>query len=107
MLLTYQVSGFISAGFPKWPIYRGFDLWLALSGAVVSIFIRSTVRKLSPRHAGATMMLMTFVALSALFNYLFVRTFNDTILSLALGMTFGVLAHRAVVPAAFRDFLKS
>ena len=100
MFLIYQVNIFIQVGFPVRSIYQGFDIWLALSGALIA-FVASTggKRLISPRLMGVAVLLGTFLSSSALIHYLFIRTYNEALLSLILGVTFGVFAHFTASPS--------
>lgn len=105
--LVYQVGIFLKTGFPQNEIYQGFDIWLALTGALASVLLfagRKT--ELSPRASGLIVLALTFLAFWSLLHYLLVRTYNEILLSLILGITFGVLAHFAVTPSSIREFLK-
>src|SRR3989338_10240447 len=48
VMLIYQVGGFFKKGFPEGPIYRGFDLWLVFSGAILTFLLLSGGRKVIP-----------------------------------------------------------
>ncbi|MEK7082382.1 MAG: hypothetical protein AAB915_01760 [Patescibacteria group bacterium] len=106
MVLVYQVSIFLKTGFPDAGIYQGFNLFLAVGAALMTFPLFQATKKLSPKAAG--WIVLTFVALSfiLLFHYLFVHTLNEYILSVVLGVSFGVFAHTAFTPISLEDLIK-
>jgi hypothetical protein len=96
IILVYQVSIFIKSGFPNLDIYAGFDIWLALIGAAVGFVLSYGGRRtIPPKLVGFSVLVVTFLASYSLFHYLFIRTYNEVVLSLVLGITFGLLVHYA------------
>ncbi len=107
IILVYQVSVFLKVGFPRNDIYQGFSLTLALISAFVVFVLFIGGKKVAPPIiSGLLVLILTFLAFSALFHYLFIRTYNNILLSSILGGIFGFLTHFAVSPTPLRDFLK-
>lgn len=107
MVLIYQVGIFIATSFPHNKLYQGFDLVVALGGAVLGFLLFIGGRKASPQKiVGWVVLIVAFCAFYALLHYLFIRTYNKVLLSLILGMTFGALAHSASSPAALKEFIR-
>ena len=108
IIFIYQVGGFIRHGFPNRALYQGFNIPLALTGAAIGFILFSGGKKvLPPRIAGWIVLLASFCGFYLLYQYLFVRTWNEILLSLILGTTFGILTHMAASPASVKDFLTS
>lgn len=106
IMLIYQISIFLKTGFPRNEIYQGFSLPLALSSALV-VFILFLGKKVTPPViSGLLVLIFTFITFSALVHYLFIRTYNDVLLSAILGGVFGFLTHFAASPTSLREFLK-
>jgi hypothetical protein len=102
----YQMSIFIQTGFPDTEIYQGFNLFLAIIGGAI-VFLGLFGRKVtSPELSGWLILIVSFFAFYSLLHYLFIRTFNETLLSLILGLTFGALTHFAFSPSSFKEFLR-
>ena len=98
--LIYQVGIFLKTGFPDRDLFGGFDLWLALTSAVVGYLLSIGGKKAVPtKLVGLVVLILTFLSSYALIHYLLIRTYNDVVLSLVLGVTFGVLVHYAAGPA--------
>lgn len=103
MILIYQVGIFVVEGFPNNPIYQGFNLWLAIISGVASFFLFVSGRRIaSPELAGIAVLALTFLGFYTLLDYLFIRTYNEIMLSVTLGITFGVLAYYASIPHSLR-----
>ncbi|RJQ28431.1 hypothetical protein C4571_03605 [Candidatus Parcubacteria bacterium] len=106
IMLIYEVGGFLKAGFPDREIYQGIDLPLALLGAIVGFVLFSGGKRVLPAQvSGWITLVMTFISFYALLHYLFIRTYNEPLLSLILGITFGALAHSATSPTTLQEFL--
>lgn len=104
--LIEQVGTFIKIGFPSRDMYQGFSVALAITGAVIGYFLFSGGKKVLPaKISGWIALFVSFFGFYGLFQYLFVRTHNEALLSLILGITFGVLSHMAASPARLKDFL--
>lgn len=105
IILIYQVGIFLKTGFPNDPLFRGFNIWLALGGGMAAfIFSYGGKKIIPPKYSGWVVLTITFACFYALFHYLFIRTFNEIILSLTLGITFGILAHISSSPALIHEF---
>lgn len=101
IILIYQVGGFFRTGFPEGPIYRGFDLWLAFSAALLAFLMFFGGRKAIPPHfKGWSIFASSIFTFYSLFHYLFIRTYNEFLLSLVLGLALGILVHDIVSPPA-------
>jgi len=108
LIMLYQISDFITTGFPNYEIFRGFNLWLALTGIVVGFIAFAAGRKiLPPSSAGWIILIITSASFYSLLHYLFIRTYNEIILSVISGLTFGVFAFFASSPATIKEFLKT
>ena len=106
MALVYEVGAFIKIGFPHRDLYQGFDLPLALIGGVVGFILFSGGKRVLPAQVSGWLVLLgTFISFYALLHYLFIRTYNEILLSLILGITFGALAHSASSPTTLKEFL--
>ena len=107
IILIYQVAIFLQTGFPKEEIFQGFSLSLAFGSALVVFIIFLGGKKIVPVVvAGLLVLIFTFLIFTALLHYLFIRTYNDILLSLILGGIFGFLTHFAVAPSSLKDFLR-
>lgn len=107
ILLIYQISIFMKAGFPRNEVYQGFSLPLAMSSALVVFILFLGGKKITPPViSGVLVLIFSFLSYSALFHYLFIRTYNDILLSTILGGIFGFLTHLAVSPVSLKEFLK-
>lgn len=107
MVLIYQVGIFLQTGFPENELYQGFNVPLAIVGAVASFFAFSGGKRvLPPELLSLIVLVVTFVSLWGLLHYLFIRTWNEPLLSLILGMTFGMLVHFATSPSSIHEFLR-
>lgn len=106
MVLIYQVSVFLKTGFPDEPIYRGFNLLLAVGAAIMTFPIFQISKKISPKMAGWIVLTLTALSFTMLFHYLFIHTLNEHILSMVLGVSFGVFAHTAFTPVSLDDLIK-
>jgi hypothetical protein len=99
IIFTYQVAGFFKTGFPNEPIYKGFDLLLALSAALLAFLVFFGGRKAVPsRLKGWSVFASSLFTFYSLFHYLFIRTYNEVFLSVVLGLALGVLVHNIVAP---------
>lgn len=108
MTLIYQVGIFIKTGFPNKEMYQGFDLPLALVGGVVGFILFTGGKKVLPAQlSGWIVLVIAFVTLYALLHYVFIRTYNEILLSLILGIAFGALAHSATSPSSIKEFLEA
>lgn len=97
MVLIYEVSRLLKAGFTSEPLYQGFNLGLALFSAIITFGLFISGKKFAHPHFSSFGILATvFISLYVGFSYIFIRTFNELILSLTLGITFGILAHYTV-----------
>lgn len=106
IMLIYQISIFLKTGFPRNEIYQGFSLPLAMGSALI-IFILFLGKKVTPPViSGLLVLIFTFITFSALIHYLFIRTYNDVLLSSILGGVFGFLTHFAASPTSLKEFLK-
>ena len=106
VVLIYQVSVFLEVGFPHNKIFQGFSLGLALAGAVIGFSVLAGVKNVtSSKLSGWIAMIVTFITFYALLHYLFIRTYNEILLSLILGTTVGILAHFASPAHSSRDLL--
>lgn len=107
IMLIYQISIFLKTGFPRNEVYQGFSLMLALSSALVVFLLFLGGKKVVPPViSGLLVLIFTFITFSALIHYLFIRTYNDILLSAILGGVFGFLTHFAAAPTSLKEFLK-
>jgi cytochrome bd-type quinol oxidase subunit 2 len=96
MVLIYQVAIFLKDGFPEKEIFQGFNIWLALGSGILAFFIFLGGKKMvSPQLSGFATLLIVFVVSYAMLHYLVIRTWNELVLSLTLGITFGIMSHLA------------
>ncbi|PIT92407.1 MAG: hypothetical protein COU08_02790 [Candidatus Harrisonbacteria bacterium CG10_big_fil_rev_8_21_14_0_10_42_17] len=109
MYLIFRVGHFVTTNsFPDKPVYQGFNIWLAIgSGLVWFLIFASGKRLASPRMSGLAVLAVTFFSFFILLDYIFIHTFNDIVLSLALGLTFGFLIFFASSPGSVRRTLKT
>jgi len=99
IVLIYQANVFVRTGFPNRDLFQGFDLWLALTGAIVAYLLSLGGKRAVPtKLVGLIVLLLTFLSFYALIHYLLIRTYNDVVLSLVLGATFGILLHYTASP---------
>ena len=107
IMLIYQISIFLKTGFPRNEVYQGFSLTLALTSAFVIFILFLGGKKVTPPViSGLLVLIFTFIVFSALIHYLFVRTYNDILLSAILGGVFGFLTHFAASPTSLKEFLR-
>ncbi len=105
IFLIYQVNIFLKIGFPQNDIFQGFKLWLSLTSALVVFILALGGKKIiSPALSGWLNLLFTSISLSAFFHYIFIRTYNDVLLSVILGAAFGFLTHLAASPSSLKEF---
>lgn len=100
IILIYQMNIFLKTGFPHDTMFRGFNLALSLITALI-VFIIATPAVM----ASWLVLLFTFISFSSLFHYVFIRTYNDIILSMVMGAAFGFLAHLAASLSYVSEFL--
>lgn len=106
--LIYHVGVFIKTSFPRNDIFQGFSLPLALVGAVAGFIIFSGGKRVLPAgFLGLIVLSITFAAFYSLLHYLFIRTANEILLSLIMGITFGALLHSAFSPTTLKEFLQA
>ena len=60
---------------------------------------------LSQKAIGAVTALLSYSGSMSLYSYLFIRTYNELLLSATLGLVFGVLLYLIVFPKDFREFV--
>jgi len=106
IMLIYQISIFLKTGFPRNEVYQGFSLTLALASALVTFILFLGKKVTPPVISGLLVLVLTFITFSALTHYLFIRTYNDVLLSAILGGVFGFLTHFAASPTSLKEFLK-
>jgi len=106
IMLVYQVGVFLRNGFPDDPIYKGFSVLLALGAVLITYPIFYTGKKTSPTLAGWIVLAATSLSFYMLFHYLFVHTYNEYILSMVMGVSFGIFAHTAFTPVSLDDLIK-
>jgi hypothetical protein len=99
IMLIYQLTLFLKTGFPHDDIFRGFNVWLSLAVALV-VFITTTSGTLT----SWMVLILTFISFTSLFHYIFIRTYNDIILSVVTGVAFGFLAHLAASLSSLDEF---
>lgn len=96
MALIYEVSQLLQNGFPDLEIYQGFNFGLAIFTALVTVVLFVGGKRFAhPHFTGFGILATVFVSLYIGFSYVFLRAYNELILSLTLGITFGYLAHLA------------
>jgi hypothetical protein len=101
IIFTYQVAGFLKTSFPQGPIFRGFDLGLSFSAALLAFLMFFGGRKVVPSHLkGWSIFASSLFTFYSFFHYLFIRTYNEFLLSVILGLALGVLVHNIVSPPA-------
>lgn len=106
IVLVYKVGQFLTSGFPHNPIYQGFDIWITFGAALVVLFLFSIHRRLSSsRTIGLLIMLISFLGFYAFVDYLFIRDYNQVLLSLTLGVAFGALMSFASSSGSIKAFL--
>ena len=106
-IVVYQIGGFLKAGFPDVPIYQGLSIVLTVVSALATFAAFSGGRRaISPKLAGWIVLVVTSVSSWILFHYLFVHTWNEFILSIVLGVSFGIFGHTAFSPLSLDDLVK-
>lgn len=100
IILIYQMSIFFNTGFPHDPLFKGFNLSLSLVAALV-VFIVAAPAVIS----SWMILLFTFISFFGLFHYIFIRMYNDIILSIVTGVAFGFLTHLAASLSSAAEFL--
>jgi len=108
MILIYQVGQFLRSGFPQNDIFQGFNILLALGSALVIFAILSGGKRVyAHKLSGWIVLLLTFASFYSLLHYLLMRTYNEILLSIILGIAFGVLGHIASFPSSLRQFFEA
>lgn len=103
----FQVGGYVQSGFPEESIFQGFNPWITLGAALIAFILAPSGKKIIPREwSGAVVLLGSSAGFYALAHYLFIRTWNEFLLSLILGISFGAFAFIASSPALIRQFLE-
>jgi hypothetical protein len=75
------------------------SLWMLLLSTVGGYFFLHILKLTIPtRIAGFVVLLLVFCSLSALFNYFFIQSINDILMSMSLGLALGVLIHIILEP---------
>lgn len=96
MALVYEVGPYLQTGFPHNALFQGFNLWLGIGAGLITFFLFLGGKYIiEPSMVGIFTLFVTFLASYALFHYLFIRTYNELVLSLTLGVAFGILTHFA------------
>jgi len=102
--VIYQVSQFIQTGFPSYDLFQGFNVLITIGSAILSfVFVSGGKRFLPLKASGFIVLLLTFVSSYGLFNYFFVRAYNEYLLSAILGISLGLFAHFAASPSVMKD----
>ena len=105
MAMIYQIGIFIKDGFPEDSIYQGFSMGMALGVAVLTFVFFFGRRIFTGKLSGWAILLISFFGFYVFFQYLFVHTYNEELLSAILGVVFGTLTHFAVFPSSLHEFL--
>ena len=106
IVLVNRVGEFYRYGFPDNEIFQGFNLMWALMSALVGFFALSGKRMMSPRLAGLGILVLVFLSLYGILHYLFIRTYNEIVLSLVAGIVFGILTHFAASSGGLKRILE-
>jgi len=78
--------------------------WVLLIACIAGYFFLHFLKITIPtRMAGFVVLLFVFCSLSALFSYFFIQSINDVLMSLSLGLAFGVLIHIIMAPKMIND----
>ena len=104
--LIWQLGQFVKNGFPDAGIYQGFNLFLALACAIATFALFYGGRAVPVKLVGWIVLLISFGSFWCLFHYLFIHTANEYILSLVLGIAFGIFSHTAFSPVTIDDLLE-
>lgn len=106
IFVIYQLGQFVTYGFPDKAIYQGFHPYLAIAFMLGTFALFYGKRALPAKFVGWTVLCVTFAALWTLFHYLFIHTANEYILSVVLGIAFGIFSHTAFSPITIDDLVK-
>ena len=106
IFLIHQLGLFVQNGFPDAAIYQGFNIWLAVFAMLATYGIFYGGRALPARMVGWVVLLISFASCWTLFHYLFIHTANEYILSVVLGIAFGVFSQTAFSPITIDDLLE-
>ena len=106
IFLIYELGQFTRNGFPDAPIYQGFSLPAAVTSMLLTYAIFYGGRALPAKLVGWVVLIISFLSFWALFHYLFIHTSNYYILSVVLGIAFGVFSHTAFSPVTIDDLIK-
>ena len=105
IVLVYKVGFFLKEGFPNNEIYQGFNIWIVFVASVVVLLLMMAKRKVkTTRTTGLATLSISFAGFYALVDYLFIREYNELLLSLTLGVAFGALLNFASSPSSFSEF---
>lgn len=106
IFLIHQLGQFVIHGFPDAAIYQGFNVYLAIFSMLATFGIFYGGQVLPARLVGWVVLIISFLAFWTLFHYLFIHTANKHILSVVLGVAFGIFSHTAFSPITIDDLLK-
>lgn len=104
--VIYQLGQFVTYGFPDKDIYQGFSPAIAVACILATFALFYGKRTVPARFVGWIVLAVSFAALWTLFHYLFIHTANEYILSVVLGIAFGIFAHTAFSPITIDDLVK-
>lgn len=79
-----------------------------LAAIVAGYFFLYLLKIIIPtRIAGFVVLLFVFCSLSSLFSYFFIPSINDVLMSLSLGLAFGILIHIIITPKMINDIFST
>ena len=104
--VIYQLGQFVKYGFPEKAIWQGFNPYLAILFMLGTFALFYGKRSLPAKFVGWIVLTITFAALWTLFHYLLIHTANEYILSIVLGIAFGIFSHTAFSPITIDDLVK-
>ena len=81
-----------------------FNFWILILACIIGYFFLYVLKITIPtRMAGFVVLLFVFCSLSALFSYFFIQSINDILMSMSLGISFGVFIHIIIAPKMIND----
>jgi hypothetical protein len=108
-LIAFSIFLIYELPYIKYPDFTSVSsiniyFWVVILSSVVGYFFLFFLKLTIPtRIAGFVVLFFVFCSLSALFSHYFIQFINDVLMSLSLGLAFGVLVHIIIVPKMIND----
>jgi hypothetical protein len=103
IFLIYELP---SIRFPNFNSISSINIsfWVLLVSCIAGYYFLHFLKITIPtRMAGFVVLVFVLCSLSALFSYFFIQSINDVLMSISLGLAFGVLVHIIIDPKMIND----